>query len=147
MDGLNSCEFIGNLTKDVEVRSTNKGQAVCSFSIACNRSYTDTQGQKKEVADFVNVQAWGFLAEKASAGLKKGSRVYIHGRLNTRSYEAKDGTKKYITEIVADRIEPIAFVQMQNQNFGQNQQNQNFGQNQNFQPSGNFQQFGEDIPF
>ena len=93
----------------------------------------------------MNVQAWGFLAEKASAGLKKGSRVYVHGRLNTRSYEAKDGTKKYITEIVADRIEPIAFVQMQNQSFNQNQ---NFNQNGNFQqPSGNFQQFGENIPF
>ena len=147
---MNNCEFIGNLTKDVVIRTTQTGKVVCSFSIACNRSYTDKNGQKQEIADFVNITAWEYLAKKAGNSLKKGSKAYIKGRLTTRSYE-QDGVKKYTTEILADTIEPIMSVkadipspQFTNANQGFNQ---GYG-NQNFNGGGNFAQFGEEqIPF
>lgn len=150
MNGLNRCEFIGNLTKDVTMRSTNTGKVVCSFSIACNRDYTDKNGQKQEIADFINVTAWEFLAKKAGNGLKKGARVYVSGRLTTRSYE-QDGIKKYISEIVADAIEPIQFVQVDGGNQGfQAPKQQGFQTpSQGFNGGGNFNQFGntEQVPF
>lgn len=101
---LNSVQVLGNLTRDPQIRATKTGRAVASFSIAVNRSYTTPQGEKKELTDFINVVAWGTLAESVGNQLKKGTRVFVEGRYSTRSYEAQDGSRRYITEVVANMI-------------------------------------------
>lgn len=92
---------MGNVTKDPEIRYTASGTAVCSISLATNRSYK--QGEEwKTQTEFHNVVLWARLAESANERLKKGTKILITGRLQTRSWEDKDGVKKYKTEIVAD---------------------------------------------
>ena len=97
---LNRVQLIGNLTRDPELRYTPSGAAVCSFSIATNRSWTTDSGEKHDEADFHRIVAWNKLAELCSQFLVKGRKVYVEGRLSTRSYNASDGTPKSITEIV-----------------------------------------------
>jgi single-strand DNA-binding protein len=97
---LNRVQLIGNLTRDPELRYTPSGAAVCSFSIATNRSWTTDAGEKHDEADFHRIVAWNKLAELCSQFLTKGRKVYVEGRLSTRSYTAQDGTAKSITEIV-----------------------------------------------
>lgn len=99
---MNSCTFIGNLGKSPEVRFTKTGKAVASFSIGVKREWESTAGDKKEFTDWVNVVAWGKLGEYCGNNMDKGTRVIVHGRMQTRSYETADGTKKYVTEIIAD---------------------------------------------
>ena len=94
---LNKAFVLGNLTRDPELRQTASGQAVCSFGIATNRYYTNSVGQKQEQAEFHNIVTWGRQAEIASQYLKKGSLVLIEGRLQTRSWQDQQGTKKYRT--------------------------------------------------
>ena len=101
---MNSVQVLGNLTRDPQIRATKTGRAVASFSIAVNRSYTTPQGEKKELTDFINVVAWGALAETVGNQLKKGTRVFVEGRYATRSYEAQDGSRRYVTEVVANMI-------------------------------------------
>ncbi len=98
---LNKVQLIGNLGKDPELRYTSSGVAVATFSIATSDSWKDQEGNQQERTEWHNIVAWRKLAEICGEWLKKGRRVYIEGRLQTRSYE-KDGVKKYITEIVAD---------------------------------------------
>ncbi|MFA6812037.1 MAG: single-stranded DNA-binding protein, partial [Bacteroidaceae bacterium] len=98
---MNSCAFVGNLGKDPEVRFTKTGKAVASFSIGVKREW-EANGEKKEFTDWVNVVAWGKLGEYCGNNMDKGTRVIVHGRMQTRSYETADGTKKYVTEIIAD---------------------------------------------
>jgi len=97
---LNRVQLIGNLTRDPELRYTPSGAAVCSFSIATNRSWTTDAGEKHDEADFHRIVAWNKLAELCSQFLAKGRKVYVEGRLSTRNYTAADGTPKSITEIV-----------------------------------------------
>jgi len=101
---LNRAQIIGNLTRDPEMRQIPGGQVVTSFSIATNFTWTDQSGQKQDRAEFHNIVAWRKLAEICGQYLKKGSKVYIEGKLQTRSWEAEDGSKKYRTEIVADNM-------------------------------------------
>jgi single-strand DNA-binding protein len=99
---LNKVMLIGNLTRDPEVRYTPQGSAVASFVIATNREWS-AGGEKKQAADFHNVVAWNKLAEICSSLLKRGTKVFVEGRLQTRSWQdATDGTKKYKTEVVID---------------------------------------------
>ncbi|MGE5392205.1 MAG: single-stranded DNA-binding protein [Candidatus Saccharibacteria bacterium] len=100
---LNKVMIIGRLTRDPEVRTTPGGANVVSFSVATGFTWTDQSGQKKEQTEFHNVVAWRKLADIIGQYLKKGSQVYIEGRLQTRNYE-KDGQKHYRTEIVADNM-------------------------------------------
>lgn len=93
--------LIGNLTRDPEVRYTPQGNAVASFVIATNREWS-TGGEKKQAADFHNVVAWNKLAEICSSLLKRGTKVFVEGRLQTRSWQDADGSKKYKTEVVID---------------------------------------------
>lgn len=102
---LNKAQIIGNLTQDPEVRHTQSGQMVCNFTVATNRFYKDQQGQRQQQAEFHNVVAWGKLAEVVSNYVKKGSIIYVEGRLQTRSWEGKDGTKRYTTEIIAEALQ------------------------------------------
>ncbi|MBX4186957.1 MAG: single-stranded DNA-binding protein [Candidatus Doudnabacteria bacterium] len=102
---LNKVQLIGRLTRDPEIRTTPGGQNVAAFSIATSFNWTDQQGQKKEQTEFHNVIAWRKLADIIGQYLKKGSQVYIEGRLQTRSWDDKtSGQKKYRTEIVADNM-------------------------------------------
>ncbi|MCL5256304.1 MAG: single-stranded DNA-binding protein [Chloroflexi bacterium] len=99
---LNKVMLIGNLGKDPEMRYTPGGSAVTTFSVACSRTWTTPDGESKEETEWFNVVAWTKLAELCNQYLTKGSRVYIEGRLRTRSWEGQDGQKRYRTEVVAN---------------------------------------------
>lgn len=101
---LNKVLLIGNLSQDPELRYTPQGTAVCTFSIATNRSWTDQAGQQQEVAEFTRCVAWAKLAELCSKLLAKGKKAYVEGRLQTRTWEAQDHTKRYMTEVVIDNM-------------------------------------------
>ena len=100
---MNHVTIIGNLTKAPDMRQTTSGKNVCSLTIAVNRRYKDAQGNA--MADFFSVQAWEKLAELCARYLDKGSKVFISGELRNRSYEAKDGSKRTVTEIIANEVE------------------------------------------
>lgn len=102
---LNKVFIIGNLTRDPELRQTPTGQAVCSFGLATNRTYTDQAGQKQQQAEFHNVVAWGKQAELINQYLRKGSLALIEGRLQTRSWQDPQGAKHSRTEIISERIQ------------------------------------------
>ncbi len=99
---LNKVLLIGNLTRDPELRYTPSGAAVCSFGIATNRVYTSSDGQKKEEVEFSKIVSWGKLAELCSQLLTKGRKVYVEGRMQTRSWETPDGQNRQTTEVVID---------------------------------------------
>ena len=97
----NRVELIGNLTRDPELRYTPNGAAVCTFGVATNRTYV-SEGEKKEEVDFHRLVSWNKLAELCNQLLKKGHRVFISGRLQTRSWEGADGIQRQTTEIVIE---------------------------------------------
>jgi len=102
---LNKALIIGNLTRDPEVRTTPSGQNVTSFGVATNRRWTNkATGEKKEQVEYHNIVCWGRLAEIAGQYLKKGSKIYVEGRLQTRSWDDQTGVKKYRTEIVGENL-------------------------------------------
>lgn len=101
---LNKAMIIGNVVRDPEMRTTPSGQNVSSFSVATNRVWNDTNGQKQEKVEFHNVVAWRRLAEISNQYLKKGSKVYIEGRLQTRSWDDPNGVKRYRTEIIVENM-------------------------------------------
>jgi single-strand DNA-binding protein len=101
---LNKAQVIWNITQDLELRQTPNGQNVTSFSVATNRSWTDSSGMKQEQAEFHNIVLWWKLAEIASQYLWKWRKIYIEWRLQTRSWEAQDWTKRYKTEIVGTNM-------------------------------------------
>jgi single-strand DNA-binding protein len=101
---LNRAQLIGNVTRDPEVRQTSGGQTVASFSVATNSSWVDKMGQKQEKAEFHNVVAWGKLAEICQAYVKKGRKLYVEGRMQTRDWDGEDGVKRYRSEIVAENL-------------------------------------------
>lgn len=101
---LNKAMIIGNLTRDPEVRTTPQGQSVASFGVATSFVWNDANGQKQEKVEFHNVVAWRRLAEIVGQYLKKGSKVYIEGRLQTRDWVGQDGVKRYRTEIIAENM-------------------------------------------
>ena len=103
---LNKVLLYGNLTRDPEVRALPSGMNVCNFSVATNRVYRDRDGKKQEQTDFHNVVVFGRQADTVAQYLKKGSAVFVEGRLQTRSWDDKNsGEKKYRTEVVADRVQ------------------------------------------
>lgn len=101
---MNSVQILGNLGRDPVIRATKTGRSVASFSVAVSRTYTTPQGEQRELTDWINVVAWGPLAEAVGNQLKKGTRVFVEGRISSRSYDAQDGTKRYVTEVVANTI-------------------------------------------
>ncbi len=101
MAGLCKATIIGNLGRDPEMRYTPSGKPVTSFSVACNRVYTASDGERREETEWFRVIAWGKLAETCSQILAKGRRVYVEGRLQTRSWEGQDGQKRTEIEVVA----------------------------------------------
>ena len=100
---MNKCVLVGNLTRDPELSTTANGISLCRFSIAVNRSYANSNGERE--ADFINIVAWRGLAENCGKYLAKGNKVAVSGSIQTRNYEDKDGNKRYATEVVADDVE------------------------------------------
>lgn len=99
---MNKCVLVGNLTREPEHSSTANGVAFCRFSIAVNRNYANSNGERE--ADFINIVTWRGLADNCGKYLTKGSKVAVSGSIQTRTYE-KDGVKRTATEIVADDVE------------------------------------------
>ena len=100
---MNKVFLIGRLTRDPELRYTGSNVPVCSFSIAVNRTFTNSNGERE--ADFINIVVWRKQAENVKNYLSQGSQVAVDGRIQTRNYEDKEGNKRYITEVVADNVE------------------------------------------
>lgn len=107
MLSLNKAHIIGNVTRDPELRTIPSGQSVTNFGVATNRRYKNAQGEQVEDAQFHEVVAWGKLAEIVAQIFRKGSKIYVEGRLQTRSWEAQDGSKRQRTEIVMENFVPL----------------------------------------
>ena len=102
--GLNKVMIIGNLGHDPEMRYTPSGRPVTTFSVAASRSWNTADGERHTDTEWFNVVTWGNLAEICKQYLTKGQQVYVEGRLQTRSWEDKDGQKRYTTELVANQV-------------------------------------------
>lgn len=123
---LNKAMIIGNLTRDPEIRTTPSGQNVASFSVATSITWTDNAGQQQKKTEFHNIVAWRKLADIIGQYLKKGSKVYIEGRLQTTDWAGQDGVKKYRTEIIAENMIMLDRAGSEGSSFGGN----NFGSGQ-----------------
>ena len=104
MAALNKVMLIGNVGRDPEMRYTANGNAVTTFSIACNRNYSSPEGERKEETEWFTVVTWNKLAETCSQFLQKGRRAYVEGRLHTRSWDGPDGQRRYRTEVIANTV-------------------------------------------
>ncbi len=102
--GLNKVILIGNLGRDPEMRFTPSGKPVTSFSLATNRNWVSADGERHDETEWFNVVAWGNLAEICNQHLSKGQKVYVEGRLQTRSWEDEKGQKHFRTEVVANEM-------------------------------------------
>lgn len=100
---MNRVILVGNLTKDPELATTNSGVSVCRFTLAVGRRYQNAEGERE--TDFISIVVWRGQAENCHKYLKKGSKCGVVGTLQTRSYDAQDGTKRYVTEVIADEVE------------------------------------------
>jgi len=106
MADLNKVMLIGNIGKDPEMRFTANGSAVTTFSVATNRNFRRPDGEWEKETDWFDVVTWNQLAERCSQNLQKGSRVYVEGRLHTRSWEGQDGQRRFRTEVIANAVSP-----------------------------------------
>ena len=104
---VNKVILVGNLGKDPELRYTPSGVAVVTFSLATTERYKDREGNRQEKTEWHNIVAWRQLAEICGKFLHKGKQVYIEGKIQTRSYDDRDGNKRYMTEIVADQMQML----------------------------------------
>ena len=134
---MNRIILLGRLVRDPEVRYTQTGKVACQFTIAVDRPFSSQDGQRE--ADFIPVVIWGKSAEVAGNSLTKGQRVLVEGRLQIRSYDAKDGSKRYVTEVIAGNFE---FIEKK-ENVSNPQQN--VAEQGGFESMG--QAFDEEIPF
>jgi single-strand DNA-binding protein len=100
---MNKAILVGNLTRDPEVRNTPSGVSCTTFTVACQRRFANQQGVRE--ADFINCVAWRQTADFVARYFTKGSRIAVEGTIQTRSYDAQDGSKRYVTEIVVDNVE------------------------------------------
>lgn len=98
---MNRAFVLGNLTRDPEVKFTPQGKAVCKFAVATNKKWTDSDGKTQEKATFHNIVVWGKQAETCGQYLAKGRQVFVEGEIDNRSYDDKDGNKRYISEVIA----------------------------------------------
>ncbi|HET7657689.1 MAG TPA: single-stranded DNA-binding protein [Bacillales bacterium] len=129
---INRTVLVGRLTRDPELRYTPSGVAVASFTIACDRPFTNQQGERE--ADFIRCVIWHRPAENVANYLKKGSLAGVEGRIQTRSYDDNDGKRVFITEVVADRVQ---FLEPRSsRNSGQGPGEPYGGGNQNDSPFG-----------
>ena len=118
---MNKAILIGRLTRDPELRYTSSGRAVCQFSIAISRNYTNQQGQRD--TDFINCVVWDKQAENLAKYITKGRLVAVDGRIQTRNYENNEGKKVYVTEVLANNIQ---FLESKNSGQGNNSESNPF---------------------
>lgn len=100
---MNKIILCGNLTRDIDLATTNNGKTYGKFALAVQRSFANQDGERE--TDFINIIVWGKTAENCGKYLKKGSKALVEGELHIRGYEAEDGSKRYATEVVADKVE------------------------------------------
>lgn len=129
---MNRIILLGRTVKDADIKYTQTGKVVASFTLAVDRPFTSQDGKKE--TDFINCQLWGKSAETFGNTVSKGRRVLVEGRLQIRSYDAKDGSKRWITEVVCDRFEYIERRDTQNAP-------------QSAPMGGNMESFGSAVPF
>lgn len=137
---MNTTQLVGRLTKDVDLKHTQSGMAVGSFTLAVNRGFKNEAGERE--TDFIQCVIWRKSAENLANFTRKGSQIGIEGRIQTRNYENQQGTRVYVTEVVVNNfhlLEPKSSNQSQGQQQQQPQQNNN-QQNYNQQPQQNYQQ-------
>lgn len=140
---VNKAILVGNLGKDPELRYTPSGTAVCTFSIATSEKFKDKQGEQQERTEWHNIVVWAGLAENCGKYLTKGKQIYLEGRISNRSYDGRDGNKRYITEIVANEVKFLGGGGQQNNSQGGQGNNQGSQQQrpaQNNQQNNNGQQ-------
>jgi len=104
---INKVILVGNLGKDVEIRYTPSGDAVATFTLATGEKFKGRDGEMQERTEWHNIVVWHQLAEICAKYLQKGKQVYLEGKIQTRSYDDRDGNKKYITEIVCDKMQML----------------------------------------
>lgn len=143
MATLNQCQFIGNVGLTPEVRYSQSGDAICSFSIAVNETWRDkTSGEKKESTEWVRIVAYQKLAEICGEYLKKGTPIWVQGKMKTRKWQDQNGQDRYTTEIIADQMQMLG----SRDDGGQQPQKQQ--QKQSYQAQGGgLADIGDDIPF
>lgn len=107
MRNLNLCQFIGRIGKDIDLRYTPSGDAVANFSIACGDDYKDKQGNKVEQTEWINLVAFGKLAEIIGQYCKKGSKIYCSGNMKTRKWQDQSGNNRYTTEVRINQMEML----------------------------------------
>lgn len=146
---MNRIFLLGRLVRDPEVRYTPSGKVVCQFTLAVDRPFANQEGQRE--ADFIPVVIWGKQAETCGNSLTKGQRALVEGRLQIRSYDAKDGSKRYVTEVIADRFEFIErksdFAPRSNQADHSNYTPNTSSGNGSMESFGSAVPFDEEIPF
>ena len=133
---MNKVILMGRLTRDPEVRYTQTGKVVCQFTLAVDRPFANQEGQRE--ADFIAIVVWGKIAELCGNSLTKGQRALVDGRLQIRSYDAKDGTKRWVTEVIANSVE---FIERKATGSGAPVQSGDAG------PKSEMESFGSAVPF
>lgn len=143
---VNKVILIGRLGSDPELRYTPAGQAVANFNVATNESWKSKDGNAQDRTDWHKIILWRNLAELANEYLKKGSRVYLEGKLQTRSWDDKGGNKRYVTEVVADQMQFLDGREGMNGNAGSPS---NTGASDRQAPAGNDGSYADedDLPF
>nr|DAT54009.1 MAG TPA: Single strand binding protein [Caudoviricetes sp.] len=126
---MNNCVLIGRLTKEPELNFLKSGLAVCNFTLAIDKNLSKEKRQEMEskgqpTADFINIVVWGKQAESCANYLDKGTLTAVQGRIQTRSYEANDGTRRYVTEVVAERVQFLEWKKQDNDIEGFSQANE-----------------------
>lgn len=144
---VNLCTFIGRLGKDIEPAYMPSGKAVAKFSIACSDDYKDSGGSNVEKTNWINIVAFDRLAEICIEYLKKGSKVYISGKYTTRKWQAKDGTDRYSTEIVAKELQMLDSRSEGSSGQAQPQSAPQSAPAQQAVQPGGFDSFDDNIPF
>jgi single-strand DNA-binding protein len=141
MAGVNKVILVGNLGKDPDIRNLESGSKVANFSLATTEFYKGKDGNRAEQTEWHNISVWNQLADLSEKYLKKGDKIYLEGRIRTRSYDDKDGVKKYITEIIGNQMTFLGSPQ-------RSDDNQNTSSAQNDAPVVNDTGEGDgDLPF
>lgn len=141
---MNKCILIGNLTKDPELRTTaSTGVSVCTFTIAVSRRFDNQKGERE--ADFIPIVVWRAQAENCAKYLRKGSQVAVSGSIQTRSYEAQDKTRRYVTEVIADEVKFLNRIANQGDRPSQGPGEQR--SHHDYEPMSDMQEIDEDMPF
>jgi single-strand DNA-binding protein len=140
---INKVILIGRLGKDPEMRFTPSGKAVTNFTLATNENWTDQSGEKQERTEWHRIVTWGKLAENCAKLLAKGKQVYVEGRIQTRSWDDKDGNKRYTTEVVANTMQMLGPIESGNRGMGMSDEGADLGAGEGMPGSPEF----DDVPF